>query len=51
MSTRKVDSEISILGGGLSSIYAAYKISNRKPTLIFGEDKVGGILNGKKWKL
>ena len=50
MSTRKVDSEISILGGGLSSIYAAYKLSNRKPTLIFGEDKIGGILNGKKWK-
>ena len=33
MSTSKVDSEISILGGGLSSIYAAYKLSNRKPTL------------------
>ena len=50
MNTEKLDSEITILGAGLSSIYAAYKLSNLDTSIIFGQNEIGGILNGQKWK-
>ena len=50
MSARKLDSEITILGGGLVSIYASYKLIDRSPSVVFGEQNLGGILTGQKWK-
>ena len=50
MNRSNVDSNLVILGGGLSAIYAAYKLSKDKPTIIFGQEEIGGILNSYKWK-
>ena len=50
MNRSNVDSNLVILGGGLSAIYAAYKLSKYKPTIIFGQEEIGGILNSYKWK-
>jgi len=50
MDYSKVDYDITILGGGASSVYAAFKLKSQKVSLIYNEDKLGGILNGEKWK-
>ena len=50
MNRSNVDSNLVILGGGLSAIYAAYKLSKDRPTIIFGQEEIGGILNSYKWK-
>tara|TARA_X000000368_G_scaffold199442_1_gene157528 strand:- start:16844 stop:18145 length:1302 start_codon:yes stop_codon:yes gene_type:complete len=50
MNRSNVDSNLVILGGGLSAIYAAFKLSKHKPTIIFGQEEIGGILNSYRWK-
>ena len=50
MVNRKVDYDITILGGGASSVYAAFKLKSQNVSLVYSEESLGGILNGKKWK-
>ena len=44
------DTEVTILGGGLAALYAAYKLKSYDITLLHSSNKVGGLLNGSTWK-
>tara|TARA_X000000368_G_C23025722_1_gene710080 strand:- start:307 stop:1605 length:1299 start_codon:yes stop_codon:yes gene_type:complete len=44
------DTEITILGGGLAALYAAYKLKSQDIILLHSANKIGGLLNGSTWK-
>ncbi len=50
MTRINTDREITILGGGLAALYAAYKLKSKDIALLHSASKVGGLLNGSTWK-